>query len=128
MQAQVRPRRILGGVAWVALGLIVAVVLGGACLGAAYLFSDPEGRIRITEPRDDAVVDAQTVEIRGTSSPDWAGVYRVLAGGGREQVAIDPDGNWSYSATLRPGENEFKFHLDSHYGQSDSVTTFYEPR
>ncbi|MEX0781785.1 MAG: hypothetical protein WD557_03980 [Dehalococcoidia bacterium] len=69
----------------------------------------------------------QLVLIRGTSSPDWAGVYLVLGGGRRELVRVDADGDWTYRATLTAGENHFKFHLDSLYGQSDAVTIIYRP-
>jgi hypothetical protein len=37
-------------------------------------------------------------------------------------------GKWGYLASLREGENTFRFHLGSGYGQSDSVTITYRPR
>lgn len=87
----------------------MVLILGGACLAFVVAFSDPQGKIRVTEPEDGAVVEMQLVLIRGTSSPDWAGVYLVLGGGRRELVRVDPDGDWTYRATLTAGENHFKF-------------------
>lgn len=122
-----RGRQVTEGILWAILGLILFAALGGACLGAVALFSDPAGKIRITEPGDGTVTSTPEIVIRGTSSPDWAGVYRVLGGGRRQTLPVDADGNWHYRATLQEGENSFRFHLDSHYGQSDTVTVIYKP-
>lgn len=111
------------GIAGVAL-LAFAVV---AMVFFMQWFSDPSGHIRIVEPNDRAVVGQSTVTIRGTSSPEWAGVYSVIEGL-RQPVAVAENGDWRYAATLTEGQNVFKFHLGSHYGQSASVTIFYEPR
>jgi hypothetical protein len=118
---------VLTGVLWLLAGAALVAVLGGACIAFITAFSDPEGRIRVTEPDDGAVVTTPQVLIRGTSSPDWAGVYLVLGEGRRQLVHVDEDGGWAYQATLEPGENRFKFHLDSHYGQSDAITITYQP-
>ncbi len=120
-------REILVGVVWGTFGIaFAAAALVGVLLFMQW-FSDPEGKIRITEPQNGVVVEQPAITIRGTSSPEWAGVYRVLDGGRRGLVAVDEDGNWAYRATLVEGENKFKFHLDSHYGQSASLTIVYRP-
>jgi len=133
MQPQSSPSRASPRRYWKPPGarVLLFALLGAAALvflvfGAVFL-SDPSGRIRVTEPVDGAVVHDSPVTIRGTSSPDWAGVYRALDNGGREQVAVDEKGNWEYIAVLVEGENDFTFQLDSYYGQSDSVTVFYQP-
>lgn len=106
---------------------IVAPMILGLIMAGCFL-ADPPGKIRITEPEDGAVVHEQRITIRGTSSPEWAGVYRVLGDGGREAVDVDEGGNWEYLATLSEGSNRFTFHLDSYYGQHASVTIVFVPR
>jgi hypothetical protein len=102
--------------------------MGGVAMLLAYgcFLADPSGRIRVTEPEDGAIVHESAVLIRGTSSPDWAGVVRV-DGGRNEPVQVDEDGDWEYPATLEEGRNTLTFHLGSAYGQFDSVTITFEP-
>jgi hypothetical protein len=107
---------------------VVALTVLGVIMAGYFFLSDPPGKIRITEPEEGAVVQGESITIRGTSSPEWAGVYRVLDDGGRESVPVDEEGNWQYSTTVREGVNRFTFHLDSGYGQEDSVTIVFEPR
>ena len=121
----VRSRRVLTGALWGGAGVVIA---GAALIAGMMFLADPQGRISIKEPRDGAVVDTPEITIRGSSSPDWAGVYRVLENGREESVTVDEEGGWQYRATLTPGENRFKFHLGSHYAQSDSITVLYQPR
>ncbi len=123
-----RARSIVTGAIWGAAGIVfLAAAMGGLLLFMTW-FSDPSGSIRVVEPRDGAVVDQPRVTIRGTSSPEWAGVYRVLGEGRKGPVASGENGDWAYPATLTEGSNTFKFHLDSHYGQSASVTIVYTPK
>ncbi len=110
---------------WLILALVVGGVIAFFAIGAIFV-ADPSGRIRITEPDNGAVVQSASITIRGTSSPHWAGVYRVRDDRW-EPVSVDEKGNWSYESSLVEGENVITFHLGSHYGQSDTVIVLYEP-